>query len=126
MSTNLCEMSYSANATVIPIASCVSSNNRDVLTVTLGNTARLASGTKYKLVVNGMSIDSAKISHYVTLQYKDPTNAYAIEERTRILMTSVAHDFAIFITQVRFSLNNPIVPSSLFLNFTLPRPLNSD
>ena len=56
----------------------------------------------------------------------DPTNSYAIEQKTRILLTSVAHDFAIYITQVNFDKNNPIVPSSLFLNFTLPRSLNAD
>lgn len=43
-----------------------------------------------------------------------------------ILVPSVAQNFPIYITQVNFAINNPVVTSSLFLNFTLPRPLNSD
>lgn len=43
-----------------------------------------------------------------------------------ILIPSVTQNFPIEITQVNFAINNPVVTSSLFLNFTLPRPLNSD
>ena len=126
VSTNLCSMKYSANSTTVPIVSCLPNNNLNVLTITLGNTARLPALTSYSITVNGISIDSTQMSNYITLDFKDPTNAYAIEKRTRILLTSVAHDFAIFITQVNFAQNNPIVPSSLFLNFTLLRSLNAD
>ena len=41
-------------------------------------------------------------------------------------MTSVTQNFPIYITQVNFAINNPVVYSSLFMNFTLPRPLNTD
>ena len=126
VSTNLCSMKYTANTTIVPIVSCVPNNNLNVLTITLGNTARLPALSSYSITVNGISIDSTQMSNYITLDFKDPTNAYAIEKRTRILLTSVAHDFAIFITQFNFAKNNPIVPSSLFLNFTLPRSLNAD
>lgn len=94
--------------------------------MTLGNTAQLPAGTAYSIVINGMSIDASQISNYLTFRVMDPTNAYAIEERTRILMTSVAQDFPIEITQFNFDKSNPVVPSVLYLNFTLPRMLNSD
>ena len=101
IATNLCSMTY-ANGTVVPIASCVSSTNLTILTITLGNTARLPGDTSYSIVLNGISITASQISNYITLQFKDPTNAYVIEERTRILITSVANDFPIQVTQVRF------------------------
>ena len=94
VSTNLCSMKYTANTTTIPI-SCVPNNNLNVLTITLANTARLPAETSYSLIVNGISINANDISNYITLKFMDPTNAYAIEERTRILLTSVAHDFPI-------------------------------
>lgn len=56
----------------------------------------------------------------------DPTGSYAIEQKTSILLTSVSQNFPIYITQVYFAYNNPVVTSSLFLNFTLPRSLNND
>jgi hypothetical protein len=126
VSTNLCSMTYAGTGTAVPILSCLPNTNLNQLTITLGNTARLPAGTAYSVVVNGMSIDASQISNYLTFQVMDPTGSYPIEQKTRILLTSVAQDFPIYITQVNFGKNNPIVPSSLFLNFTLPRPLNAD
>ena len=78
VSTNLCSMKYSANSTIVPIVSCLPNNNLNVLTITLGNTARLPALTSYSITVNGISIDSTQMSNYITLDFKDPTNAYAI------------------------------------------------
>jgi len=125
VSTNLCSMQYS-NGTSIPIASCLPNVNQNILTITLANTEQLPFNTQYSIVINGMSIDATQISNYITFQVMDPTNAYAIEQKTRILLTSVAQDFPIEITQFSFEKTNPVVPSSLFVNFTLPRPLNAD
>jgi hypothetical protein len=41
-------------------------------------------------------------------------------------MTSVAQNFPIYISQVNFKYNNPVVLSELYMNFTLPRALNQD
>lgn len=125
VSTDLCFMQY-ANGTTIPIASCTPNVNQNVLTITLANTAQLPASTPYSIVINGMSIDATQISNYLTFKVMDPTNAYTIEEKTKILMTSVAQDFPIEVTQFSFAKTNPVVPSSLFLNFTLPRTLNAD
>lgn len=43
-----------------------------------------------------------------------------------LLTTSVAEDFPIYITEVDFTFNNPVVSSSLILKFTLPRNLYPD
>jgi hypothetical protein len=125
VSTDLCSMQYS-NGTAVPIASCVPNVNQNVLTITLANTAQLPFNTAYSIVINGMSIDATQISNYITFQVKDPTNSYAIEQKTKILTTSVAQDFPIEITQFNFAKTNPVVPSTLYVNFTLPRTLNAD
>ena len=41
------------------------------------------------------SIDNTTVNNYLTLQLMDPTNAYSIEEKTIILMTSVQQSFPI-------------------------------
>ena len=126
VSTNLCSMIYTYSNVTIPISSCAPNTNLNVLTVTLGNSARLPAATSYSLLINGISIDSSQISNYITFQFMDPTGSYAIEQKTSILTTSVSQNFPIYITQVFFAYNNPVVTSSLFLNFTLPRSLNKD
>jgi hypothetical protein len=126
VSTNLCSMKYSANSASIPVTSCSPNNNLNVLNIQLANTARLPGLNSYSLIVNGISIDASQIENYIQLQVMDPTGSYAIESKNVILITSVTQNFPIYITQVNFAINNPVVTSSLFLNFTLPRPLNSD
>jgi len=56
----------------------------------------------------------------------DPTGSYIVEQKTVLLMTSVAQDFPIYITEVDFTFNNPVVSSTLILKFTLPRNLYND
>ena len=126
VATSLCSLTYSSNATAVPLTSCAPNTNLNVLTVQLANSARLPGLTSYSLLVNGITIDASQISNYVQLQVMDPTGSYAIEQKNVILIPSVTQNFPIEITQVNFAINNPVVTSSLFLNFTLPRPLNSD
>lgn len=126
VSTNLCSMLYSTSNVTIPVTSCAPNTDMNVLTVSLGNAARLPASTTYALTVNGMSIDSGERSNYVKLQVMDPTGSYSIEEKTVILITSVVQNFPIEITQVNFKYNNPVIFSELSLNFTLPRALNQD
>lgn len=126
VSTNLCSMRYSSTNATIPVTSCAPNTDMNVLTVSLGNAARLPASTTYALTVNGMSIDSGERSNYVKLQVMDPTGSYSIEEKTVILITSVVQNFPIEITQVNFKYNNPVIFSELSLNFTLPRALNQD
>lgn len=126
VSTNLCSMMYTSNSLIIPVTSCSPNNNLNVLTIQLANTVRLPGLNSYSLVVNGISIDSAQIQNYIQLLLMDPTGSYAIEQKSVILIPSVTQDFPIYINQINFAINNPVVTSSLFMNFTLPRPLNSD
>lgn len=126
VSTNLCGMTYSSNNANIPIASCSPNTNLNVLTLNLANTVRLPGLTSYSIVINGISIDASQLSNYIQLKVMDPTGSYSIEQKSVILTPSVAQNFPIYITQANFAINNPVVPSSLFLNFTLPRPLNND
>jgi hypothetical protein len=126
VSTNLCAMRYSSNNVSIAVASCTPNTNLTALSLKLANTARLPALSSYSVVVNGMSIDSKAVLNYVQLQVMDPTGSYAIEQKTVQLMTSVEQNFPIYITQVSIAFNNPVVTSSLFVNFTLPRSLNND
>lgn len=126
VSTNLCSMVYVSTGVAVPVVSCTPNVNLNVLSIKLGNTARLPSLTAYSIIINGISIDASQISTYMTFQFMDPTGSYAVEQKTKILMTSVAQNFPIEITQVNFAINNPVVFSSVFLNFTLPRALNND
>jgi hypothetical protein len=126
VATSLCKMTYTSSAVSIPIASCTPNTNLNVLTISLATTARLPGLNSYSLVINGISIDASQIENYVQLQVMDPSGSYAIEQKSVILIPSVTQNFPIYITEVDFTINNPVVPSSLFLNFTLPRPLNSD
>lgn len=126
VATSLCKMTYTSSGIAVPITSCSPNTNLNVLTIQLANPARLAGLTSYTVVVNGITIDATQISNYIQLQVMDPTGSYSIEQKSVILIPSVEQNFPIYITQVNFAINNPVVTSSLFLNFTLPRPLNSD
>lgn len=126
VSTSLCSMMYSASNASIPISSCTPNTNLNILTITLANSVKLPALSSYALVVNGISIDASQILNYIQLQVMDSTGSYVIEQKSVILIPSVAQNFPIYITQVNFAYNNPVVTSSLFLNFTLPRPLNMD
>jgi hypothetical protein len=78
VSTNLCSMIYTATNVTVPVKSCTPNTNLNVLTVTLGNTARLPAATSYSLLINGISIDATQISNYINFQFMDPTGSYAI------------------------------------------------
>lgn len=58
VSTNLCSMVYTSTGSAVPVTTCTPNTDKNVLTVSLGNTARLPAGSNYSLTVNGMSIDS--------------------------------------------------------------------
>jgi hypothetical protein len=121
VTTNLCSMMNNLN-TSIPIAYCGSNaNNITGIMVTLANSARLPGLTSYSLIINGISISSTAL-----WQVMDPTGSYVVEQKSVILITSVAQDFPIYITEVDFTFNNPVVSSSLILKFTLPRNLYPD
>ncbi len=126
VSTNMCSMMYSSSSLAIPVASCSPNNNLNVLTINLANSARLPALTSYSLIINGISIDSSQIQNYVQLLVMDPSGSYAIEQKSVILIPSVTQNFPIYINQINFAINNPVVTNSIFMNFTLPRPLNSD
>ena len=49
-----------------------------------------------------------------------------IEKQTRILITQASLSSPIFISEVKYSKNNPIVVTSFTINFQLPRQLNND
>lgn len=59
-------------------------------------------------------------------ELRDPTSSYVIETGTRILITSVSQFDPIYINEVKYSKNNPIVYSSFRIKFQLPRQLNAD
>lgn len=78
VSTNLCSMLYTAGSVSVPVKSCTPNTNLNVLTITLGNTARLPALTSYSLLINGISIDGSQISNYIKFQFMDPTGSYSI------------------------------------------------
>ncbi len=57
---------------------------------------------------------------------RDQSGGYIIETGTRILVTSVSSYFPIYIEQMTYLKNNPIVVSGFKIIFTLPRQLNKD
>ena len=73
-----------------------------------------------------MSILENTIVHYIVAELRDPTSSYVIETGTRILLTSVADFRPVYITEISYSKNNPIVYSSFSIKFELPRQLNDD
>lgn len=126
VSTDRCSMTYASTHATVNVVSCTPNTNLNVMTIVLGNTQRLPSLTSYEMLINGISIDASQRSNYITFQVMDPTGSYAIEQKTVILLTSVARSFPIEVSQVNFAINNPVVFSSLYINFTLPRALNAD
>ena len=73
-----------------------------------------------------MSIDNSTIIHYTDMTIRDQSGRYIIETGTRILVTSVSSYFPIYIEQMTYLKNNPIVVSAFKIIFTLPRQLNKD
>lgn len=126
VSTNMCNAVNLNTSSTVAITSCVPNTNKNILIVTLNNTVRLPALNNYTLTINGISIDSSAIANYVYFEVRDPTGSYTIESATKILITMVAQDFPIYLNQINYAKNNPVVQSNLFINFTLPRPLNSD
>jgi hypothetical protein len=55
--------------------------------------------------------------HYAYMSIRDPSGSYIVEQGTRILMTTVSTYFPIYIDQVTYFKNNPIVMSGFFINF---------
>lgn len=55
--------------------------------------------------------------HYAYMSIRDPSGSYIVEQGTRILMTTVSTYFPIYIDQVTYFKNNPIVVSGFFINF---------
>lgn len=95
--------------------------------MTLSNANRLSNADiTYSLKIFGISILSDTIIHYVTAELRDPTGSYTVETGTRILITKVSQEFPVFVTEVEYSKNNPIVVSSFTIKFELPRQLNED
>jgi len=94
--------------------------------MTLKNTQRLDAGTEYTLKIYGMSIQSDTIIHYADMSIRDSSGGYIIESGSRILLTSVSSYFPIYIEQMTYLKNNPIVVSGFNIIFTLPRQLNND
>lgn len=74
----------------------------------------------------GMSVIDDTIIHYAAMSIRDTSGGYIIESGTRILMTSVSSYFPIYIEQMTYFKNNPIVVSGFNIIFTLPRQLNKD
>lgn len=95
VATSLCKMTYSSNGANIPVTSCSPNTNLNVITIQLANTARLPGLTSYTLVINGITIDASQISNYIQLQVMDPSGSYAIEQKSVILIPSVAQNFPI-------------------------------
>lgn len=60
------------------------------------------------------------------MSIRDPSGGYYIESGSRILITSVSSYFPIYIEQMTYLKNNPIVVSGFNIIFTLPRKLNRD
>ena len=73
-----------------------------------------------------MAILDSTIIHYADTSIRDTSGGYVIESGTRILMTSVSSYFPIYIEQMTYLKNHPIVVSGFNIIFTLPRQLNKD
>lgn len=124
ISTNMCSMVQSPST---PIGvTCESNTDKNELTIFILNQDRLPKLQTYFMEIYGVSILDSTIIHYVQAELRDPTDSYVIEKGTRILLTSVADFRPIYITEVSYSKNNPIVYSSFTIEFDLPRQLNDD
>lgn len=77
-------------------------------------------------MVYGVGITASSISQSITLTLRDNSGSYIIETGTRLLTTTVANPLNIAINQITYQYNNPIVKSSIFVIFTLPRNLYLD
>ena len=116
VSTNMCEFKQLPSTDVEN--TCESNTDKNELTVSLANAERLSNADlTYSLKIYGISILSDTIIHYITAELRDPTGSYSIETGTRILITKVSQEFPVFITEVQYSKNNPIVVSSFTINF---------
>jgi len=76
VSTSLCSLVYSS--TTVSITSCTPNTNLNVLTISLGNNARLPGLNNYTLTINGISIDKTAKSNYISFTIMDPSGSYAI------------------------------------------------
>ncbi len=125
MSTNKCILTKISDGSVVPNV-CSSNTGKSELIVSLTNSQRLPALTDYTLKIYGMSIDDSTIIHYTDMTIRDSSGGYIIESGTRILLTSVSSYFPIYIEQMTYLKNNPIVVSGFSILFTLPRQLNND
>lgn len=124
VSTNSCSMTQLPSTAVS--TTCSSNTDKNQLNINLLNTARLPAGGLYQVIVGGVSILSNTIIQYIVAELRDPTSSYVIETGTRILITSVDSFNPIYINEVKYSKNNPIVYTSFSVKFSLPRQLNAD
>lgn len=124
VSTSTCSMTQ-LPSTLIP-GVCSSNTDKNQLSLTMQNTQRLPALNSYRVIVYGISIISTTIIQNIKVSIMDPTNSYVIETGVRILLTSVDSFNPIYISEVKYSKNNPIVYSSFYISFQLPRQLNSD
>lgn len=124
VSTSTCSMSQMPS-TSIPVT-CASNTDKNQLTIQMANTQRLTAGVTYQIIMEGISILSGTIIQYITAELRDPTSSYVIETGNRILITSVQSFIPIYIYEVEYTKNNPIVYSSFSIHFQLPRQLNPD
>lgn len=124
VSTSTCSMTQMPS-TSIPVT-CASNTDKNQLNLQMANTQRLAAGATYRIIMEGISILSGTIIQYITAELRDPTSSYVIETGTRILITSVQSFIPIYIYEVEYTKNNPIVYSSFSIHFQLPRQLNPD
>lgn len=125
VSTNKCILTKNSDSSTT-LNDCQSNTDKNELVVTLKNTQRLIDSTEYTLKIYGMSITDSTINHYADMSIRDSSGGYVIESGTRILMTSVSSYFPIYIEQMTYLKNNPIVVSGFNIIFTLPRQLNKD
>lgn len=132
IATNYCYLTYttgSVSNTSIPVT-CTSSSNQTQLIVSLPGTASSnypnLNGPSYVLQVYGVGITASSISQSITLTLRDNSGSYIIETGTRLLTTTVSNPQTISINQITYQYNNPIVKSSMFISFTLPRSLYLD
>lgn len=132
IATNYCYLSYTTGSvgnTSIPVT-CTSSSNQTQLVVSLPGTASSnypnSNGPTYVLQVYGVGITASSISQSITLTLRDNSGSYIIETGTRLLTTTVSNPLTISINQITYQYNNPIVKSSMFISFTLPRSLYLD
>lgn len=125
VSTDKCELSRLSDSYVAP-STCLSNTDKSEIVISLKNTERLPAGTEYTLKIYGLEILSNTIIHNAVMSIRDPSGGYYIESGSRILITSVSSYFPIYIEQMTYLKNNPIVVSGFNIIFSLPRKLNRD